>query len=412
MKSNSVTSIAAAAVLVLTAGACGGGGESGDDGEQGTMVIWADPERTEALRPFAKDFGSENGVRVEVQEVPRDDLQGDFVTAHEAGNGPDIVVGAHDWTGNLVQNGAIDPVPLPEDKAAGFEKTALEAVTFDGKLYGVPYATENLMLVRNTELAPDAPKDFEELVETGSSLKDDGDVKEILGMQVSQAGDPFHLHPFYVSAGGYLFGEDGKGGFDPEDLGIGTPESVEAFEKIAEFGEDGKGAFKRSIDGDNVTSLFTGGDTAYFVTGPWNLGAIKDAGVEYDISPIPGFADGAAARPFLGVQTFFVAAGGKNKVLGEEFVTNYVTGKDLAVALYEADPRPPALTSALEQVGKDNEDIAKMTEAGEDAVPMPSIPAMGEVWDPLGKAEASIIGGGDVDKAVKGAADTIDGKIG
>lgn len=413
MKTHSAA-LAAAAALTLMVGACSGGGGEGDaDGSaDSTMVIWADPERTKALQPFAEDFGAENGVTVEVQEIPRDDLQGDFVTAHEAGNGPDIVVGAHDWTGNLVQNGAIDPVELPEDKAAGFEEVALEAVTFDGKLYGVPYAMENLMLIRNTELAPDAPEDFDELVADGTDLKDAGKVKEILGLQVSQVGDPFHLHPFYVSAGGYLFGDDGEGGFDPQDLGVGTPESVQAFEKIAEYGEKGKGAFKRSIDGDNVASLFTGGDTAYFVTGPWNLGAIKDAGIDYDISPVPGFADGEAARPFLGVQTFFVASGGKNKVLGQEFVTNYVTGTDLAVALYEADPRPPALTAALEQVGKKDKDIAKMAEAGKDAEPMPSIPAMGEVWDPLGKAEAAVIGGADPEDAAKNAGAAIAEKIG
>jgi hypothetical protein len=32
-----------------------------------------------------------------------------YVTAAQAGKGPDLVMGAHDWIGNLVQNGTFAP---------------------------------------------------------------------------------------------------------------------------------------------------------------------------------------------------------------------------------------------------------------------------------------------------------------
>ena len=54
-----------------------------------------------------------------------------------------------------------------------------------------------------------------------------------------------------------------------------------------------------------------------------------------------------------------MAAKGKNKALAQEFVTNYVTNPDLAVALYQAEPRPPALTAALDQVKGSDPDLAK-----------------------------------------------------
>ena len=61
--------------------------------------------------------GDKQGISVAVQIVAND-LQPNFVTANQAGNGPDIVVGAHDWIGNLVQNSAIRPVVLsPEAEA-------------------------------------------------------------------------------------------------------------------------------------------------------------------------------------------------------------------------------------------------------------------------------------------------------
>ena len=48
------------------------------------------------------------------------DLQTQFVTASQAGTGPDLVMGAHDWIGNLVQNGAIDPIPMTDTQKAAF----------------------------------------------------------------------------------------------------------------------------------------------------------------------------------------------------------------------------------------------------------------------------------------------------
>jgi hypothetical protein len=47
----------------------------------------------------------------------------------------------------------------------------VKAVTFNGQVYGVPYATENLALIRNTELAPAAPATIEDLVAQARSSR-------------------------------------------------------------------------------------------------------------------------------------------------------------------------------------------------------------------------------------------------
>ena len=60
-------------------------------------------------------------MTVEVQAVSKD-LQTNFVTASQQGSGPDVVVGAHDWIGNLVQNGAIDPVQLTAEQKARLQR--------------------------------------------------------------------------------------------------------------------------------------------------------------------------------------------------------------------------------------------------------------------------------------------------
>ena len=407
------------AVLGLALAASGCGDSGSDDkpaaGESakatgGKLVIWADDKRTAALKPFAEEFGKENGVTVEVQAVSKD-LQTNFVTASQQGSGPDVVVGAHDWIGNLVQNGAIDPVQLPAEQKSGFNETAIKAVTFNGQLYGVPYATENVALIRNTELAPEAPKTIEDLVATGKKLKAEKKASEILCLQSGQNGDAYHIYPLYTSGGGYLFGTTANGDYDPKDLGVGKPESIAAFQKIAKLGEKGEGALKRSITGENSIATFTGKKCAFLVSGPWAVADAKKANISYDISPVPGFAGGQEAQPFVGVQAFYVAAKGKNKALAQEFVTNYVTKPELAVALYKAEPRPPALTAAFDQVKGEDADLAKFSEAGKNGQVLPAIPAMAAIWDPFGKAEAAIIGGADPAKTITAAGKTIQGQI-
>ncbi|ROO51184.1 carbohydrate ABC transporter substrate-binding protein (CUT1 family) [Micromonospora sp. Llam0] len=408
------TSVAAglAAVLALAAAGCGSSDgepattDSPDAAAGGTLVIWADDKRSAALAPFAEKFGEDNGVTVEVQAISKDQ-QTTFVTASQQGSGPDVMVGAHDWIGNLVQNGAIEPVQLTAEQTAGFAEVAIQAVTFNGQLYGVPYAMENVALIRNTALAPDAPATIEELVATGQQLKADGKVSEILCLQVGQNGDAYHLYPLYTSAGGSLFGTTAEGDYDPTQLGVGTPESIAAFEKIATLGEKGAGALKRSITPENSIATFTSGKCAFLVSGPWAITDAKGANIAYDISPVPGFAGGADAQPFVGVQTFYVAAKGKNKALAQEFVANYTTGTELAVALYEAEPRPPALTAALAQVSGADPDLAKFQQAGQGGAVLPAIPEMAAIWDPFGKAEAAIVGGADVATTMTAAGQTI-----
>jgi arabinogalactan oligomer / maltooligosaccharide transport system substrate-binding protein len=408
--------LAAGMALALVLAACGDDGD--DSGEQpetpaatGELVIWGDPNRVAVLNEFKSQIEADLGVTLTIQEIA-EEQQTAFVTASQQGAGPDVMIGAHDWIGNLVQNGAIDPVQLTEQQLAAFPQVAVDAVTFDGQTYGVPYALETVALIRNTDLAPEAPATIEELVATGQQLQEDGEASEILCLQVGDQGDAYHIYPLYTSGGGYLFGTTADGGWDPTDLGVGTDESKAAFERIRDLGEAGSGALTRSIGGENAIPTFTDGNCPFLVSGPWAISDINTAGVNYDLSPVPPFEDGGPAQPFVGAQVFFVASGGQNKAVAQEFVANYLTSPELAVALYQVEPRPPALTAALEQVSAEDPDVAKFMTAAEAGTPMPSIPEMAAIWGPFGTAEAAIVGGADVDEAVDAAAQAISDQIG
>src|SRR5512139_1173950 len=107
----------------------------------GTLTIWADDTRAPILQDLADEVLAAYNVEliVELKSAIRDDFQ----VAAPLGEGPDIIVIAHDQAGTLVSNGLLAPVDLG-DKSGDFAPKALEACTFDTVLYCMPYATENL----------------------------------------------------------------------------------------------------------------------------------------------------------------------------------------------------------------------------------------------------------------------------
>jgi len=432
MRWNRLHAAAGLAALALVVTACGGDGDpdsggtaggtdtdppetsaaSEDPGSTGAgLTIWADAERTPAVEAAAATFTEENGVEVSVETIA-EELQTQYVTAHQAGNAPDLVLGAHDWIGNLVQNGTIDPIQMTEAKIAEFNPIAIEGVTFNGQVYGVPFAVENVVLFRNPELAPDAPATFEEMVTGAQALQAAGSVSEILAMPVGENGDPYHMYPLFTSAGGYLFGEDETGTYDPSDLGLADPSAATAMAKIAEHGEAGTGALKRSITGENLVSLYTDQQVAYMLSGPWSIAALETAGTPYEISPIPGFEGLGPARPFVGVQAMYVSSSSENKAVAQEFATNFFTRPEVARAFYDADPRAPALTAVFEEVAAEDPNVAAIIEAGADGDILPAIPEMAAIWDPFGKAESQVVGGEDPATTIANAAAIVQEAIG
>lgn len=413
----------AVAVLALTAAGCGGGGSGSSDssdadsssssspsadsgGGDADLLVWTDSLKIDAVKQVAETFGEANGITVKVQAIS-EDLQGSFVTADAAGNGPDVVVGAHDWIGNLVQNGAIDPLNLTPDELSGYSEKAVQATTYDGKLYGVPYGVEALALYRNKDVVPDEPATMDDAIAAGEAAVKSGKVESALNLPVGELGDAYHMEPILTSFGGYIFSYDDATGYDAQDVGIGKDGSIKAAQEISRLAK--AKVLRTSISGDNSIALFTSGKAAYLVSGPWALADVKKAGFDYGIQPVPGFAGQDAAAPFMGAQAFMVAAHGKNKDIAQEFVNNGVNSEDAMMTLYEGTQLPPAMTAVQDQV--DDPDLAVFTDAANAAAPMPAIPAMASVWEPLGKAYSAIVSGKDPVATIKSAGETINKAI-
>lgn len=395
MKVNKKGALAFAALIagsaVVLAGCSGGGGNEGDATEApstGELTVWVDAERVDALQGAADAYTAETGVTVNLVGKDNADIKDDFIQQVPTGEGPDITMGAHDWLGELSTNGVVAPLELG-DSAGDYLPVAIQAATYEGTVYMLPYAVENIAVLRNADLIPEPATSFDDMIAKGTAAG----LTQPFVVEQGAEGNPYHLYPFQTAFGAPVFGTDAEGNYDPADLQIGNAGGEEFATWLGSQGKNGTGVFNTDIDGDIAKQAFLDGTAAFWLTGPWNVGAAIDGGVNVAIDTVPSPTD-APAQPFAGVKGFFVSAESENKVAANDFLVNYLGTEDVQLELFEAGNILPALSAAAETASSDPI-IEGFAAVGAEAVPMPAIPAMGSVWQYWGIAQAEIINGAD-----------------
>ncbi|MBI3242323.1 MAG: extracellular solute-binding protein [Chloroflexi bacterium] len=287
------------------------------------------------------------------------------------GEGPDILFGvAHDQGGALVANGLVAEIDLG-DKAADFNPVAIDACTYGGKLYCMPYATENLGFFYNTDLVKTPPATWDELVAVGEALKADGKVTYIMAV----TGTTYDLYPLFTSFGGYIFGKDATGDYDAQDLGVDSEGMVAANTWLKEQVDAGN--LPTDWDWANNHALFETGEVPFIMAGPWALDRIRESGVPYAIAGFPEGPAGPGAS-FAGTQGIYVNAQSENALLAQAFLTEFIATEEVMQTLQDAGGRASAFLPVLEKT--DDADLVAIGDAGSNSSMMPDIPAMGSVW--------------------------------
>ncbi len=335
-----------------------------------TLKIWADDTRTPILSALAEKFLADYNVQLVVEDLGRvQDIRSQAIIAIPAGEGPDIYLGVHDWLGALVESGLVAPIDLG-DKKDLFVPSTLDAFTYtDGKLYGMPYATENLGFFYNTDLVKTPPTTWDEVLEIARTLKAEGKIQYATAIST---GPLYNALPIETAFGGYIFGKDANGAWNPNDVGLDSPGEIAAVAWMRAAVEEG--LMPDTFDYETAHSLFETGKIPFLMAGPWALDRIRASGVPYAVATsFPG-----NGVPFSGVQGFFVNPYSENVLLAQTFLTEYIATDELMQTLYETGLRPSAFKSVLEKTN--DPDLKAMGQAGINAIPMPNIPEMGSVW--------------------------------
>lgn len=373
--------------------------------QDAALTLWVyDDGRLEVLTQLGLAFEEEYGVPVTVEVVDLSEIRNAMTLGAASGEGPDMIIIPHDNLGPIVENGAAAPIDLG-DKAEEFLPASVDAFTYNGQLYGVPLAVENIGFFRNVDLVPDAPATWAEVEAVGVELLDSGAIDSVIGLPDLT----YNSYPIYTSFGGYIFGRDADGNFTPDDIGMNNEGMVAGLTWIQHLIDEGY--VSENIDWEASHVQFETGRSAFIMTGPWALNRFDTAGVPYAISAFPAAEEGGEpGYPFLGVQGLVINANKENAVLAQVFAVDFLATEENFQAIFDAEPRPSAWASIFAAATDPN--TAGFNAAGINAQPMPSIPAMGYVWDAWVNAGALVAQGElSPQEALDGAVEQIQAQV-
>src|SRR5262245_47937030 len=362
-----------------------------------TLTIWADSDRKPAVDRIASAWGATRGVNVVVVQKEFGKIRDDLGTV-QADSAPDVIVGVHDWTGQLAANGLVVPITPRSTLRSQFPAYALDAFSYGTavkRLYGAPVAIENIGLVVNTQLAK-VPKTWAQLEANALAFKKKKSGNLAIAVQQGAAGDAYHMYPFFSGLCGYVFGKNRAGNLDPSDIGVANPKFLKNASAIDRWNR--LGLVNAKVDGSAAQTAFLGKKAAYWITGPWNADPIRKAGIKFQVVQLP--AINCKSVPFLGVQGFMVTKfAGTHGVesAAKDLVGNYMMSASSQAALAAANGRFPANIQAGKSVK--NTALRQFGAASTGGVPMPNIPQMSSVWSDLASAWVKSTKGSGATKA-------------
>lgn len=362
--------------------------------EKDKLLIWIGANRDEAaLQAVTQKFTDELGIPVTV-EVVDPDLPQKFQQAAATGDGPDIVMWAHDRFGEWAQGGLISPVDPSPELVSGSLESAWEAVNFGGETWGYPVFVEAIGLIYNKDLVSTPPATFEEIASI--------EVPEGKTRIMWDYNNTYFTMPLLMANGGYAF-QKKDGAYDGTDTGVNNEGAIKGANVLEKLIDDG--IMPRGVDGGIVDGAMAKGDVAMVINGPWSWANYEQAGINIGVAPLPT-VEGQPAKPFIGVIALAINAASPNKDLAKELIENYILTEE-GLTAWNANGALGAVANKAVGAAADEKVQATLANAAI-GVPMPSNPEMGKFWDAMGPALSNITSGASsVEDALNEAASRI-----
>ncbi|WP_404403511.1 ABC transporter substrate-binding protein [Pelagibacterium halotolerans] len=270
---------------------------------QTTITVWSLDDENQPALNLAREFSEmDNGITVEYRQIQFDDVVSESMRAFATGQAPDIIAvdnpehalfasrGAFlDITDMVAESDVIDP--------DNYFPGPLASVTWDGKLYGVPKATNTIALYYNKDMFEaagldpnDPPETWDELVEAARALNDPEN--NVYGLAFSAKANEegtFQFLPWAQMAGG---------GYD----NLNAPGVVEALEVWKTILDEKLASPDTLTRGQwDSTGTFNAGNAAMVISGPWELNRmLEEAEFDWGVALLPVPEEGAERSSAMG----------------------------------------------------------------------------------------------------------------
>ncbi|MCC6442771.1 MAG: sugar ABC transporter substrate-binding protein [Armatimonadetes bacterium] len=203
---------------------------------------------------------------------------------------PDLANVATIWLSEYVGMGKVEPLDayMKESMRKEFFPFTLERASYDGKLYGLPFAVSARALYYNKDLLAKAggrpPKNWDELVAVSKKITDPARKVYGFGVQGAKVETDTYFYYFLWANGGDIVNDQGE-------CILHRPEAVEALQFEVDLAHKHK-ATQPEPTGSNregLQDLFKTGRLGMMITGPWFWQMLdKEApDTHYGLAPVP-----------------------------------------------------------------------------------------------------------------------------
>ncbi len=311
-------------------------------------VLWWTPNWGEArARELAAKFEAENpGITIKLEVTTSDGLPQRVLTALQSGAAPDIIEVQHGWVNGYAQNNLVLPLDDVIQEREDYVPAALDYVSWDGKLWALPYRIETHAIIFNkgmwsaTGLDPaKPPQTWAELVSAGETLSKDGK----FGFAVTGGGEVgntiFRSLPFIWMNGGGIVNADVTKAI------VNEPAAVEAVTFYTDFYKKGISP-DSTLENDGTANrrLFIAEAVAAYQSGQFDVPSIRKENPNIDVGvfmiPHP---EGKETAAILGGWSFVVPKDAKNPEEAKKFLQFMTTSDNMG---FFTDTFP-ARTSAM-----------------------------------------------------------------
>ena len=354
------------------------------------LLVWINGDKGyNGLQKVGDAFEKVSGVKVVVQHP--EGAPDKFQAAAGAGKGPDIFCWPHDRVGEWAKSGLIVPVQPPRRIRDEIEASAWQAFTWRGKVWGYPLAIEAIGLIYNKALVKAPPATWDEVFVLDKALAPQG-AKAILWPYAMS----FFSWSVIAGPGGYVFGRNAQGEYDPADIGVNNVGALQGAQLLDRLVREG--LMPRGARYSDMEAQFAAGKVAMMISGPWAWDNVKKKRIDFGVAAVPAL-NGKAAKPFVGVLGCMITAPSRVKDIAREFLENHLLRVEgLKTVSADVPLGTPANKAYYTELAGDPNIRATMenARAGE---PIPNIPETGRFFPAMDAALEAISQGRQSPKA-------------
>ncbi|PSJ47538.1 maltose/maltodextrin ABC transporter substrate-binding protein MalE [Zobellella endophytica] len=346
--------------------------------EQDKLVIWSG-STNRGVVAVAQQFTDELGIEVVVEHP--EPVTDKFQQSAANGQGPDIILWAHDRFGEWGAGGLITPVAPSREVRERMFDFSWDALTLNGRTWGYPLTIEAVGLIYNKDLLPEPPSSFEQMFELRLA---DG-VKTIMW----DYNNAYFSMPLLMANGGYVFKQE-NGVYDARDLGVNNEGAVKGASMIKRLIDEQ--VMPVGADYNVMDTAFNKGELAMMINGPWAWDNLKTTGINFGVVPLPTI-ENQSPKSFIGVIAAGINAASPNQDLAVEFIENYLLTEAGLAELNQAVAIGAVAHKAYSEVLSQDPNVAATQQIAAEGVPMPGIPETGKFWAAMNPALQNITGG-------------------